>query len=236
MASFLTACQSGSLRAGRRADRLAGACGLRCAPAARQGPIAAAAASQWQTPDIQAILNPQNDRTLATNSQTCRTSTAESSGLKSQLHWWSGRPKARLASLRWSLHPGVQKSTTKTTSKPYLSWRWSLERWGDNHWTFEQDEAIWRSFSHTARDTQKWCEENCPSFITKGPVAPVIAWAESYGLHDVVRAWERTHSKPRKNIWSVSDRRSLTQAVRAAIGDFERRLATTVRVRGDHFE
>ena len=27
-----------------------------------------------------------------------------------------------------------------------------------------------------------------------------------------------------------------TQVVRATIGDFEKRLATTVRVRGDHFE
>ena len=55
-------------------------------PAARQGTIAAAAASQWQTLDIQTIPDPQNDRTLATNSQTCRTSTAESSGLRSPLH------------------------------------------------------------------------------------------------------------------------------------------------------
>ena len=92
MASFPTARQSGDLRAGRQADRSAGACRLTCAPAARQGPIAAATGPRWQAPEhqqaphqLQPLERPQG------TAEAWRTSTAQPSGPISPLQCLGGR-------------------------------------------------------------------------------------------------------------------------------------------------
>ena len=45
---------------------------------------------------------------------------------------------------------------------------WCNSVYGDERWTFQQDGAT----SHTARITQQWCSENCPSWITKDEWPP----------------------------------------------------------------
>ena len=89
---FPTARQSGDLRAGRQADRSAGACRLTCAPEARQGPIAAATGPRWQAPEhqqaphqLQPLERPQG------TAEAWRTSTAQPSGPISPLQCLGGR-------------------------------------------------------------------------------------------------------------------------------------------------
>ena len=40
---------------------------------------------------------------------------------------------------------------------------WAMKQFRGQHWTFQQDGAT----SHTACQTQQWCQNNCPGFISK---------------------------------------------------------------------
>ena len=211
MVSFPTACQSGGLRAGRRADWLAGACGLRCAPAARQGPIAAAAASQWQTPEIQTIPNPQNDRTLATNSQ--RAGRAPPRLPDSEARFIDG-----LGGLR----PGWQVSVSLCTRGRKKNQPKNLHR--DHTWAgaeaWSAEETITGHLSRTGRSEavsatprvtpKSGAKKTALHSSPKDQWPPIIAWAKSYGLHDVVRAWEKKPIPSRTRIfdqWVTEDPR-----------------------------
>ena len=115
---------------------------------------------------------------------------------------------------------------------------WCNSVYGDEVWTFQQDGAT----SHTARVTQQWCRNNCPSWINKEewpPSSPDLNPLD-YSLWSILE--NEACSVPCQNIEALKIK--LTKCwdkipldvVRAAIGDFPKRLRNVVKARGNHFE
>jgi len=115
---------------------------------------------------------------------------------------------------------------------------WCNSVYGDEVWTFQQDGAT----SHTARVTQLWCRENCPSWISKEewpPSSPDLNPLD-FSLWSILEA--NACSVPCRNIDAL--KRKLTKCwdeisldvVRAAVAAFPKRLRSVVKARGKHFE
>ena len=124
MASFLTACQSGGLRAGRRAARLAGACGLRCAPCGSPG--ADCCCNSFALADSRHPDHPRppdrpypGDKQPNLPDEHCRVFQTQkpASLMVSAALGPAGKSPLVFAP------EGAKKSTKKPTSRPYLSWR-----------------------------------------------------------------------------------------------------------------
>ena len=214
MASFPTARQSGDLRAGRQADCSAEACRLTCAPAARQGPIAAATGPRWQAPEhqqapyqLQPLERPQG------TAEAWWTSTAQPSGPISPLQCLGGRQPGWQVPFGFRI-PGAWKSTRKPTSRPDHTWA-GAEAVG---WGYPRRESP-DIPAGTPRVNQKRCK-NMPFLHHQGPVAPSIDRYEAYGLHDVVCAWERSLLQAAQEDLISEWQKIPETVVRAAIWDF----------------
>ena len=124
MASFPTACQSGDLRAGRQADRSAGACGLTCAPCDSPGAncccnrsaMAGSRASAGSTPASTPRTTARNSRSVADEHRPAlRTHRSASVMVFAAV---SPVGYSRLV----FVYPRAWKSTRRPTSRPDHTW------------------------------------------------------------------------------------------------------------------
>ena len=190
---------------------------------------------------IEANFNHQNDRVLATNSRCVpdeHRRVFRTQKPASVMVWAAVSPAGKSPLVFVPEGAKINKETYIETILEQALKPWAEKVYGDTPWTFQQDGAT----SHTARVTQQWCEENCPSFITKDqwpPSSPDLNPMD-YTMWSVLE--KEACSKPHKNVDHL--KRALMRewqkipdtVVRAAIGDFERRLVATVSAGGGHFE
>lgn len=115
---------------------------------------------------------------------------------------------------------------------------WCNSVYHDEVWTLQQDGAT----SHTARVTQQWCKDNCPSWISKEewpPSSPDLN-ALDYSLWSILES--EACSTPCQNIELFKKKLNKCwekiplDVVRAAIDEFPKRLRSVVKARGKHFE
>lgn len=190
---------------------------------------------------VQASFNQQNDRVLSCNRQ----SIPEDHGRvfrtqkPASVMVWAAVSESGKSPLVF-VPQGVKinrevyiRDILEASLKP-----WAANHFRDQHWTFQQDGAT----SHTARETQQWCQNNCPGFITKEewpPSSPDLNPLD-YSLWSVLES--KVCSVPHRSIDHL--KRDLVRAwqripddvVFAAVGDFRRRLTATVQAKGGHFE
>ena len=168
-------------------------------PASRQGPIAAATGPRWQAPhQLQPLERPQG------TAEACRTSTAQPSGPISPLQWWSWRPSARLASPLWFSYTRGRENQQGNLHRDQTTLEQALKpraenTQGENHRTFQQDGANWRSSGHTARQS-KAVQTICNFFITKDHWPPSSKDLKPMGYTMWSVLEEEACSKPHKKI------------------------------------
>ena len=110
--------------------------------------------------------------------------------------------------------------------------------YGEDNWTLQQDKAT----SHTARVTQKWCENNCPPWIIKEewPSSSPDLNPLDYSLWSILDSEACSKSSPSIealklkliNTWEKIP----MEIVCASINDFSKRLCAVVKAKGKHFE
>ena len=182
--------------------------------AARQGPSTAATGSRRKSAfhphQFQPLERPQE------TAETCRTSTAQSSGPRSPLQWWSWRPSARLVRPLWFSYTRGRKNQQGNLNRDQATLEQALKAWaedthGDSHRTFQQDRANWRCSGHTARHS-KAARKICHFFITKDQWPPSSTDLKPIGYTMWSVLEKEAWSKPHKKIWSVNGRRSQKQS------------------------
>jgi len=190
---------------------------------------------------VQQSHNHQNDRVIAKSLETI--SGNEGRVLRTQkpssVMVWAGiseRGKTPLVFVPQGVKVNKEHYIETILKGALLPWCKSV--YSGDSWTFQQDGAT----SHTAKITQKWCRENCPSMISKEewpPSSPDLNPLD-FSLWSILET--AACSVPCKNIETLKKKlikcweEIPLDVVRAAISDFPKRLRSVVRARGKHFE
>ena len=225
MASFPTACQSSDLRA----DRSTEACGLTCAPCGSPGAncccnrsaMAGSRASAGSTPA-------STPRTTARNS---RSVTDEHRPVVRFSDDLGGRQPGWQVPFGFRIPEGVKINKETYETIPHLSRRWSRGLRIPTETVTGHSSRTGRTggVPATPRVNQKRCKKM--SFLhPQGPVAPIIDRSETYGLHDVVCAWERSLLQAAQENMISEWQKIPETVVRAAIWDFTEGLLPLCRL------
>ena len=190
---------------------------------------------------VQQAHNRQNDRVLSKtiNSIPVNTGKVLRSQKPASVMVWaavSKRGKSPLVFIPQGVKINKELYVNKILEGSLLPWSKSV--FGDEVWTFQQDGAT----SHTSRLAQQWCEDHCPSWISKEewpPSSPDLNVLD-YSLWSILES--KACSTPCKNIGTL--KRKLIKAwkeipldiVRKSIDAFPGRLRQVVKANGKHFE